>query len=87
MSKKLTKIAEVLGKGMGFLEKMAEDFKATKISPTGARGMTIEQAESSNTETTIPVRREEPYDELNGSQLKEAFLTSSKSFLIYRKRK
>ncbi len=36
MSKKLTKIAEVL-------EKVSEDFKATKIFPVGAKGMTIEQ--------------------------------------------
>ena len=57
MSKKLTKIAEGLGKDMGFLEKIAEDFKPTKISPAGAKGITIEQVGSSNTETTMPVRR------------------------------
>ncbi len=56
MSKKLTKIAEVLGKDMGFLEKIVENFKATKISPAGVKGMTIEQVGSS-TETTMPVRR------------------------------
>lgn len=43
MSKKLEKMSEILKKDRSFLEKIAEDFKTTKGSTAGAKGMTIEQ--------------------------------------------
>ena len=44
LSKKLEKVSEILDKNIGFLEKIAQDFKTKKESKAGAKGMTVEQA-------------------------------------------
>ncbi len=66
MSKKLEKMSEILQNDRSFLEKIAEDFKTSKGSPAGAKGMTIEQVvRVAILKQVCQLDYEELYDELN----------------------